>query len=92
VLGLVGNGSTFDSGGLSLTSPAAMQSMRLDVERAATVLAVMAGLRAPEVAPVTKRRFRWPVAMRSVQGAVWSCPTVPQRPNGSMSEPGAREW
>ncbi|WP_369138054.1 M17 family metallopeptidase [Modestobacter versicolor] len=46
VLGLVGKGITFDSGGLSLKSPAAMQSMRLDVAGAATVLAVMAGLRA----------------------------------------------
>jgi leucyl aminopeptidase len=42
---LVGKGVTFDSGGLSLKSPAAMQSMRLDVAGAATVLAVMAGLR-----------------------------------------------
>ena len=44
VLALVGKGITFDSGGLSLKSPAAMQSMRLDVAGAATVLAVMAGL------------------------------------------------
>jgi leucyl aminopeptidase len=44
-IGLVGKGITFDSGGLSLKSPAAMQSMRLDVAGAATVLAVMAGLR-----------------------------------------------
>lgn len=42
---LVGKGITFDSGGLSLKSPVAMQSMRLDVAGAATVLAVMAGLR-----------------------------------------------
>ncbi|MBM2615655.1 leucyl aminopeptidase family protein [Actinoplanes sp. LDG1-06] len=42
---LVGKGITFDSGGLSLKSPAAMQNMRLDVAGAATVLAVMAGLR-----------------------------------------------
>lgn len=42
---LVGKGITFDSGGLSLKSPAAMQSMRLDVAGAATVLAVMAGLK-----------------------------------------------
>jgi leucyl aminopeptidase len=41
---LVGKGITFDSGGLSLKSPAAMQNMRLDVAGAATVLAVMAGL------------------------------------------------
>jgi leucyl aminopeptidase len=45
VLALVGKGITFDSGGLSLKSPAAMQSMRLDIAGAATVLAVMAGLR-----------------------------------------------
>ena len=44
-IGLVGKGITFDSGGLSLKSPAAMQPMRLDVAGAATVLAVMAGLR-----------------------------------------------
>lgn len=42
---LVGKGITFDSGGLSLKSPAAMQNMRLDVAGSATVLAVMAGLR-----------------------------------------------
>ncbi|WP_250030822.1 M17 family metallopeptidase [Paractinoplanes maris] len=42
---LVGKGITFDSGGLSLKSPAAMQNMRLDVAGAVTVLAVMAGLR-----------------------------------------------
>lgn len=42
---LVGKGITFDSGGLSLKSPVAMQSMRLDVAGAATVMAVMAGLR-----------------------------------------------
>ena len=42
VLSLVGKGITFDSGGLSLKSPAAMrQTMRLDVAGAATVLAVM---------------------------------------------------
>ncbi|MFI5894894.1 M17 family metallopeptidase [Actinoplanes sp. NPDC051513] len=41
---LVGKGVTFDSGGLSLKSPAAMQAMRMDVGGAATVLAVMAGL------------------------------------------------
>jgi leucyl aminopeptidase len=41
---LVGKGVTFDSGGLSLKSPAAMQAMRMDVAGAATVLAVMAGL------------------------------------------------
>ena len=41
---LVGKGITFDSGGLSLKSPAAQQTMRLDVAGAATVLAVMGGL------------------------------------------------
>jgi leucyl aminopeptidase len=45
VLALVGKGITFDSGGLSLKSPTAMQPMRLDVAGAATVLAVMASLR-----------------------------------------------
>lgn len=44
VLSLVGKGVTFDSGGLSLKSPAAMQTMRLDVAGAATVLAVMGAL------------------------------------------------
>ncbi|MEV4346351.1 M17 family metallopeptidase [Actinoplanes sp. NPDC049596] len=43
-IALVGKGITFDSGGLSLKSPAAMQSMRMDVAGAATVLAVMAAL------------------------------------------------
>jgi leucyl aminopeptidase len=42
---LVGKGITFDSGGLSLKSPAAQQTMRLDVAGAATVLAVMGALR-----------------------------------------------
>jgi leucyl aminopeptidase len=55
-IGLVGKGITFDSGGLSLKSPAAMQSMRLDVAGAATVLAVMAGL----------RRLGCPVPVRAV--------------------------
>lgn len=41
---LVGKGITFDSGGLSLKSPAAMQSMRLDMAGAATVLAALAAL------------------------------------------------
>jgi leucyl aminopeptidase len=56
VLALVGKGITFDSGGLSLKSPAAMQSMRLDVAGAATVLAVMAGL----------RRARCPISVQAV--------------------------
>ena len=43
-IALVGKGITFDSGGLSLKSPSAMQAMRLDVAGAATVLAVMAAL------------------------------------------------
>ncbi|GAA2117408.1 M17 family metallopeptidase [Actinomadura alba] len=41
---LAGKGITFDSGGLSLKSPDAMQSMRSDVAGAAVVLAVMAVL------------------------------------------------
>ncbi|MFE4777796.1 M17 family metallopeptidase [Streptomyces sp. NPDC056713] len=44
-LGLVGKGITFDSGGLSLKPPAAMQTMRMDMAGAATVLAVLASLR-----------------------------------------------
>lgn len=44
-LSLVGKGITFDSGGLSLKPPAAMQGMRMDMAGAAAVLAVMAGLR-----------------------------------------------
>ncbi|MCW2903037.1 MAG: Leucyl aminopeptidase [Streptosporangiaceae bacterium] len=56
LLSLVGKGITFDSGGLSLKSPAAMQSMRLDVAGAATVLAVMAGL----------RRARCPIDVQAV--------------------------
>ena len=44
VIALVGKGVTFDSGGLSLKSPAAMANMRLDVAGAATVLAVMGAL------------------------------------------------
>jgi len=42
---LVGKGVTFDSGGLSLKSPSAMASMRMDKVGAATVLAVMSVLR-----------------------------------------------
>jgi leucyl aminopeptidase len=52
VLVLVGKGITFDSGGLSLKSPTAMQPMRLDVAGAATVLAVMASLRRSRI-PMT---------------------------------------
>lgn len=56
VLSLVGKGITFDSGGLSLKTPAAMQSMRLDVAGAATVLSVMAAL----------RRARCPITVSAV--------------------------
>lgn len=41
---LVGKGITFDTGGLSLKSPAAMMPMRMDKVGAATVLAVMSVL------------------------------------------------
>lgn len=41
---LVGKGVTFDTGGLSLKSPAAMASMRMDKVGAATVLAVVSVL------------------------------------------------
>ncbi|WP_248961346.1 leucyl aminopeptidase family protein [Sphaerisporangium perillae] len=41
---LVGKGITFDSGGLSLKSPAAMMGMRSDMAGAAVVLAVMSVL------------------------------------------------
>lgn len=41
---LVGKGVTFDTGGLSLKSPAAMASMRMDKVGAATILAVMSTL------------------------------------------------
>lgn len=43
-IALVGKGITFDSGGLSLKSPAAMQPMRMDVAGAATVLAALAAI------------------------------------------------
>ncbi|MGI9197336.1 MAG: leucyl aminopeptidase family protein [Candidatus Nanopelagicales bacterium] len=46
---LVGKGVTFDSGGLSLKSPSAMASMRMDKVGAATVLAVMSTLRELEI-------------------------------------------
>ncbi|GGL96932.1 M17 family metallopeptidase [Nakamurella endophytica] len=46
---LTGKGVTFDSGGLSLKSPAAMMPMRNDMAGAAAVLAVMAVL--PRLAP-----------------------------------------
>lgn len=41
---LVGKGITFDTGGLSLKSPAAMASMRMDKVGAASILAVMSVL------------------------------------------------
>lgn len=41
---LIGKGVTFDTGGLSLKSPAAMASMRMDKVGVATVLAVMSVL------------------------------------------------
>lgn len=56
VVSLVGKGITFDSGGLSLKSPAAMQNMRLDVAGAATVLAVMGAL----------QRGRCPITVHAV--------------------------
>ncbi|GAA0997832.1 hypothetical protein GCM10009555_096060 [Acrocarpospora macrocephala] len=43
-IALVGKGITFDSGGLSLKSPAAMMNMRSDMAGAAVVLAVMSVL------------------------------------------------
>jgi leucyl aminopeptidase len=55
-LSLVGKGITFDSGGLSLKSPAAMQAMRMDVAGAATVLAVMGAL----------PRARYPISVHAV--------------------------
>lgn len=47
---LVGKGVTFDTGGLSIKSAAAMATMRLDKCGAATVLAVMTALRSLDVA------------------------------------------
>lgn len=44
-IGLAGKGVTFDAGGLSLKSPAAMYSMHTDCAGAATVLAAMSVLR-----------------------------------------------
>lgn len=53
---LVGKGVTFDTGGLSLKSPAAMASMRMDKVGASTVLAVVSVL----------PRLRLPVAVRAI--------------------------
>lgn len=51
---LIGKGITFDTGGLSLKSPAAMASMRMDKVGAATVLAVLSVL--PQLAlPIAVR-------------------------------------
>jgi leucyl aminopeptidase len=43
-IGLVGKGITFDSGGLSLKPPQHMETMKMDMAGAATVLAVMKAL------------------------------------------------
>ena len=43
-IGLVGKGITFDSGGLSLKPPQHMETMKMDMAGAATVLAVMRAL------------------------------------------------
>ncbi len=48
-LALVGKGITFDSGGLSLKSPASMETMKTDMGGAAAVLAAVLAL--PELAP-----------------------------------------
>ncbi|MBI4056295.1 MAG: leucyl aminopeptidase [Elusimicrobia bacterium] len=40
-IGLVGKGITFDSGGLSLKPPEAMEDMKMDMAGAATVLAIL---------------------------------------------------
>ncbi len=56
VVSLVGKGITFDSGGLSLKSPAAMQNMRMDMAGAATALAVMGAL----------QRGRCPITVHAV--------------------------
>ncbi|MBI4375613.1 MAG: leucyl aminopeptidase [Elusimicrobia bacterium] len=48
-IGLVGKGITFDSGGLSLKPPTSMETMKLDMAGAATVLSVFKVL--PKLAP-----------------------------------------
>jgi leucyl aminopeptidase len=57
---LVGKGITFDSGGLSLKSPAAMAPMRMDKVGAATVLGVMSVL--PELGLPVRVRGILPLA------------------------------
>lgn len=57
---LVGKGITFDSGGLSLKSPAAMAPMRMDKVGVATVLAVMSVL--PELGLPVRVRGILPLA------------------------------
>ena len=71
-IALVGKGITFDSGGLSLKSPAAQQTMRLDVAGAATVLAVMGAL----------TRFRCPVNVVAV------LPFAENLPGAGAARPG----
>ncbi|MDP3724097.1 MAG: leucyl aminopeptidase [bacterium] len=51
VIGLVGKGITFDTGGLSLKSDKAMETMKCDMAGAATVLGIIAAL-AQKKAPV----------------------------------------
>lgn len=57
---LVGKGITFDTGGLSLKSPAAMASMRMDKVGAASILAVMSVL--PELGVPMRVRALLPLA------------------------------
>jgi leucyl aminopeptidase len=61
---LVGKGITFDSGGLSLKSPAAMAPMRMDKVGVATVLAVMSVL--PELGLPVRVRGVLPLAENMV--------------------------
>lgn len=70
-LALVGKGITFDTGGLSLKSPASMVGMKYDMTGAATVLAVV----------VAAARLQLPVQMTA-----WLC-IAENMPSGSAIRP-----
>jgi leucyl aminopeptidase len=69
---LVGKGITFDSGGLSLKPPTAMETMKTDMAGAATVLAAV----------LAAARLKLPVAVTA-----W-LPSAENMPSGTATRPG----
>lgn len=78
---LTGKGITFDSGGLSLKSPAAMMPMRNDMAAAAAILAVMAVL--PRLAPALTVHAVLPFAENMPGGGATKPGDVVRAANGT---------